>query len=235
MYKLVLFDIDDTLLDFKRSERVAFFETLQAFEIVNGQTAIFNRYQEVGHHLWKSFEKGIITKEFLRLERFNKIVQEFSLNVSVDKMSKCYLEALVTHTFKVKDAQEILQNCKENDCKIGVISNGFKEVQKRRLENADLLQYIDFVVTSDEIGIQKPDIEIFKYAIKKYSPKIKKENILMIGDRIESDIKGGNDFGIDTCWLNNTGQLTHENEVVHPTVIVKNLRDLKNIVMPKEM
>lgn len=210
-YKLVLIDLDDTLFDYPKTEKEAFrnsFKELGFFvesELGNEKKEeiyekIKDRYKDVNLQLWKDLEKGAVDKDRLKIVRFEKIIEEFDLKYNPYEMSELYLKKLGEGIFPFEAAEKL---CKylHSKYKVGIVTNGIKEVQHSRIENSTIAKYIDKIIISDEVGVNKPDKRIFEYAMNCFEIMDKSE-VIMIGDSLGADIKGGQNAGIDTCWVN---------------------------------
>lgn len=221
-YNLFLFDLDDTLLDFKASERLSFFLSLKTLGIEADET-FFKEYQEGNQTLWKLFEENKVTKEFLKVERFRKVFQKHGIEVDPALASSRYLDALPETVVLMDYAVEICEWLKGHG-ELGIITNGIQSVQHKRITNSKIAPYIDFLSVSDECGHAKPDVRFFDYTVKK-AKEFKKHSTLIVGDRLDADIKGAHNFGIDSCWFN-PGKLTNENDF-HPSFEVMHLSEIK--------
>ena len=210
-YKLVLIDLDDTLFDYPKTEKTAFrntFEELGFFvesKLSNDKKEeiyekIKDRYKDVNLQLWKDLEKGAVDKDRLKVVRFEKIIEEFDLKYDPYEMSELYLKKLGEGIFPF-EATEKLCEYLHSKYKVGIVTNGIKEVQYSRIENSEIAKYIDKIIISDEVGVNKPDKRIFEYAMN-YFEIMDKSEVIMIGDSLGADIKGGQNAGIDTCWVN---------------------------------
>ena len=137
--------------------------------------------------------------ELLR-QRFATFFSPLGIYEDPDIINYNYLTYLSNEVFFIKDAKEVCKKMKEK-CKVYVLTNGVERVQKKRLEKSGLLEYIDDVFISETVGSQKPDYSFYEYVYKKIG-KPDKTRIIMLGDSLSSDIQGGINFGIDTCWFN---------------------------------
>ena len=210
-YKLVLIDLDDTLFDYPKTEEAAFRSTFKELgffvesELSNDKKEeiyekIKDRYKDVNLQLWKDLEKGAVDKDRLKVVRFEKIIEEFDLKYNPYEMSELYLKKLGEGIFPF-EATEKLCEYLHSKYKVGIVTNGIKEVQHSRIENSAISKYIDKIIISDEVGVNKPDKRIFEYAMN-YFEIMDKSEVIMIGDSLGADIKGGQNAGIDTCWVN---------------------------------
>ena len=210
-YKLVLIDLDDTLFDYSKAEKLAFrntFEEMGFFEESKMEKdkreriykEIKERYKVINLQLWKDLENGVVDKNRLKVVRFEKIIDEFDLKYSSEKMSEIYLKKLGEGIFPF-EATEKLCKYLHSKYKIGIITNGIKEVQYPRIRNSVIAKYIDKIIVSDEVGVNKPDKKIFEHAVNHFGI-LDKNAVILVGDSLGADIKGGQNSGIDTCWVN---------------------------------
>ncbi|WP_026882461.1 YjjG family noncanonical pyrimidine nucleotidase [Clostridium akagii] len=223
-YEIILFDADDTLFDFKKSERQAFKNTMLEFNIEYDENYHLNIYQTINTAIWKDFEEGHITQAKLKVERFRRLSD--SLNVSFDenKFAKAYMNHLSNASFLFEDSLELIKSLHEN-YRLAIVSNGLKEVQNKRIRKSTISKYFEDIVVSDEVKVSKPDPKIFEYALNniKHTDKSK---VLIVGDSLTSDIQGGINFGIDTCWYNPKKM---DNKIgIIPTYEISNLIELKH-------
>jgi 2-haloacid dehalogenase len=225
-HKLFLFDLDDTLLDFKASEQLSFERTAQALGLAGDLTALFLHYQEINLALWRAFEGGTVTKDFLRVERFRKTFAENGLALDPEAASNLYLESLADTVVLIDGALQLCETL-AGFGEVGIITNGVEAIQNQRLVKSGLRQHISFVSTSEASGYAKPDVRFFEYASQMARPFAKQEAII-IGDRLDADILGANRYGIDSCWFN-PGRLANASEAV-PTYEANSLHDITRLL-----
>ncbi len=225
-YKLFLFDLDDTLLDFKASEQLSFERTAQALGLAGDLTALFLHYQEINLALWRAFEGGTVSKDFLRVERFRKTFAENGLALDPEAASNLYLESLADTVVLIDGALQLCETL-AGFGEVGIITNGVEAIQNQRLVKSGLRQHISFVSTSEASGYAKPDVRFFEYASRMARPFAKQEAII-IGDRLDADILGANRYGIDSCWFN-PGRLANSSEAV-PTYEANSLHDITRLL-----
>lgn len=202
-YKLFLFDADDTVLDFRGAERVALRDTLTRFQVPGGFDVFYPAYREVSGVLWKRLEDGEINQNFLKVERFRETLQKLHAEGNPALMNEDYMDGLCRIDMPMEGADELcrfLQPLGE----IGIATNGIFEVQSRRILTSSLGKYFSFNAISESCGFSKPDVRFFEYAATLAKP-FKKEQALMVGDR-EADIRGAENFGIDSCYFNPLGR-----------------------------
>ncbi|MCV2402806.1 pyrimidine 5'-nucleotidase [Marinomonas sp. C2222] len=222
-YKWVLFDADETLFHFDN-----FSGLKKLFERygVNFTQADFESYQMVNKPLWVDYQNGAITAAELQTKRFTQWANK--LSVSAKKLNSEFLDCMAEICEPLAGAKELLISLQKKNIKVGIITNGFAALQKVRLERTGFDSHISLLVISELVGIAKPHRDIFQYAFEKMETP-NKNQVLMVGDTLESDILGGNNFGFDTCWLNsNSKQAEH----IIPTYEVSTLSELEEILNP---
>jgi 2-haloacid dehalogenase len=210
-HRLFLFDLDDTLLDFKASEKLSFVRTLNALGVADGVDEMFVQYQKINVELWRRFERGEVAKDFLKVERFRSTFAANGLDLDAAAASHIYLESLSDTVVLIDGAQRVCEALAAVG-EVGVITNGVASIQGRRIESAGLGHHISFVATSEACGHAKPDVRFFEYTVKMARAFAKDETII-IGDRLDADILGANRFGIESCWFN-PGGLGNDTEAV---------------------
>ena len=198
-YKWLLFDADSTLFDYDKAEETAL---KKAFE-GNGlkcSEAYHKRYNRINKDLFDYLEKGLMTSKELRIKRFKLLFSEFDINLEAVSFSTTYLDNLSQCSLLLPDALEVIRELAENH-KLLIVTNGIGDVQRPRINNSDISDYIDGFVISEELGIAKPAKEYFDVAFEMMG-KPDKNDVLIIGDSLSSDMTGGVNYGIDTCWFN---------------------------------
>ncbi|MFW6311279.1 MAG: YjjG family noncanonical pyrimidine nucleotidase [Nanoarchaeota archaeon] len=226
MYKLILLDADGTLFDYDKAERFALEQALIQYSYKGDLKKIRTRYRDINFNLWEELEKGIITKDQLRTERFIKLFNEYDLQYDVNEFSNYYLERLGEGSFLIDGSEEI---CKYLNGKytLVILTNGMNKVQISRLEQSSIKQYINDIIVSEEIGVSKPNPYIFEYTLNRLNHS-DKDSVIIIGDSLTSDIQGGINFGIDTCWLNLDN--VQNKTSIKPKYSINSLDELANIL-----
>lgn len=203
MYSNLLFDADGTLFDYDRAEGKALAATFSdtGIPFSDNYTQI---YREINAQMWADFELGKISQVELRSERFGRLFQAINIEVDPRPFSEAYLTNLGNASELFDGALELLQALHGN-YKLLLITNGIPEVQRSRLAQSPIQDFFAAVIISGEIGVAKPDPAIFDAAFQAmgHPPK---EQTLIIGDSLTSDIQGGINYGIDTCWYNPDGR-----------------------------
>lgn len=228
-YDLFLFDLDDTLLDFRESERLSFFLSMESLGIKSQLDELFNLYQKENRLLWQLFEQAKTTKEHLKVERFRIIFDTFNVEVDPVLASNRYLEALPETVVLIDFAVEICEWLSKKG-EIGIITNGIHTVQTQRIMKSKIAPYIGFTSVSEACGFAKPDVRFFEHSAK-MAKNFAKHSSIVIGDRIETDILGAHNFGVDGCWFN-PGQLMRSHDVL-PRYEIKHLSEIQNIINPE--
>ena len=224
-YQWLLFDADDTLFDFDKAETEALARTFAAFDLsYNGST--IDNYRQVNSQIWLEFEQGVINQQQLRSERFARLFQLLALQVNAAAFSDRYLENLGRQTFMIDGAEALLETL-NGRFQLLLITNGIPEVQRPRIAASTIKQYFPKVIISGEVGAAKPHPKIFDAAFAAMGRPDKKD-VLIIGDSLNSDIRGGLNYGIDTCWYNPNGKTAVPS--TKPTYEIKTLSQLLKIV-----
>ena len=198
-YQWILFDADGTLFDYDKTETNAlanaFAEAGHAFD-----ATVRASYREINRQIWLAFERGEISQQELRARRFEQLFAAIGVEEDPESFSEVYLRHLADGTDLIEGAEEILEKLSE-ELGLMLITNGLKDVQRPRLAKSTIHGYFKDVVISDEIGSAKPAPEIFDVAFERMDDP-HKDDVLIVGDSLTSDIRGGRDYGIDTCWFN---------------------------------
>jgi len=161
-------------------------------------------YKRINHEVWRSFERGEITSLELRRIRFQRFCDEVGIDTNPESMSARYLEWLGRSAFLLDGASEVVEKLAAY-CRLAIVTNGLKDVQNGRFGLSPIKHHFDAIVISEEVGAQKPDPRIFEHAMERLG-KPDRRSVLMVGDSLSSDIQGGVNFGIDTCWFNPAGE-----------------------------
>jgi len=199
-HRLFLFDLDDTLLDFKASERLSFVRTMASLGLTGELGALFNDYQAINLALWRSFELGTVSKDFLKVERFRATFASHQLDCDPQRASHLYQDALADTVVLIDGALDLCAML-AGIGEVGIITNGIEQIQTRRIASSGLGPSISFVATSEACGFAKPDSRFFDYSTRMARRFVEQETVI-VGDRLDADILGANRFGIDSCWFN---------------------------------
>ena len=198
-YRFLLFDVDNTLLDFDANEAESFRSMMQEVGEVWTQE-IYETYRRMNINLWKMIERKEITLEEGINRRFSDLMAFYGKRVNGQKWEMIYRSYLNQGIQKIPQVDFVLQNLKKQGYKLYVITNGVEETQVSRMEKSGLGQYFENSFISGKVGAEKPSKEFFDY-VKSHIEGFEERTALVIGDSLTSDIKGGVDGGIDTCWF----------------------------------
>ena len=210
-HRLFLVDLDDTLLDFRASEQASFQRTMAQLDLRDGLDALFAQYQVTNLALWRLFEQGAVSKDFLRIERFRKTFADNGIALDPHAASDLYSEALADTVVLIDGAVALCETL-AGIGEVGIITNGAHAIQHRRIASSGLAPSLSFVATSETCGFAKPDSRFFEYA-SKMARSFTKPATVIVGDRLDADILGANRFGIDSCWFN-PGRLANASQAV---------------------
>ncbi|WP_277586332.1 YjjG family noncanonical pyrimidine nucleotidase [Psychrobacillus antarcticus] len=224
-YDVLIFDLDDTLLDFGMTEHNAFRLLFEEYGLPNGLNDYLGSYKAISKVLWDDLENGRTTLTELKVERFKRLFIEHALDIEPVLFGQKYIENLGNEVHMMEGVEEMFASMK--DFRIALLTNGFKDAQHARVNGSPLKNLFEVIITSEETGFQKPQKEIFAYALEKLQIS-DPTRVLMIGDSLTSDIQGGNNFGIDTCWFNPNRKLNETD--IQPTFEIHTWNTLAKIV-----
>ncbi len=199
MLNTVFFDVDDTLLDFKKAELVALSSTMKELGL-EPTDEILARYHVINRTQWELLERGEITREQVLSRRFSLLFEEYNIPCDVEKVKTLYEEFLSVGYYFIPGAPELLETL-HTKYDLYLVTNGTATIQRRRLESACILPYFKGLFISHEIGFNKPDPRYFEHCFSKIDG-FEKEKAVIVGDSLSSDIRGGNLVGVRTCWFN---------------------------------
>lgn len=198
-YTTLLFDLDDTLMDFGKAEDNAITLFYEKYGIPATQ-ANKQLYSQINQSKWKALEKGEITRKQLFYERFSELFDAFGIETDVIEANDVYLSFMAQSGFVFEGAEEICRELKKQ-YRMYIITNGAKKAQQGRLSGISLTECFDRIFISEEIGHNKPHKAFFDYVFENIAEK-DKSRCLVIGDSLSSDIAGAVNYGIDCCWIN---------------------------------
>lgn len=230
-YTCVLLDVDNTLLDFDAAERHALMDTLCHYELPHDAHAI-ETYHKINRELWDNLAKGQITRNKLFAVRFSLLKEALGLPSEGDsrEMSEFYSDQLATHADLLPGVLPFLEELSEV-ATLAIVSNGAAKVQNPRIEASGIYRYMDGIYISEKVGVSKPAAKIFDFALKDLGVT-DRSRVLMVGDDLLADIKGGLNAGLDTCWVNFA---RGENKTgIDPKYMIHSFEELYPIVMEPE-
>jgi putative hydrolase of the HAD superfamily len=221
----VFFDLDHTLWDFDKNSVLAFDKIFKIQHPTIDTNAFIEVYIPINQACWKLYQVDKITHEELRYNRLKESFDKLNYSISdedIDKIAHDYIEFLPDNNQLFEGAVEVLEYLypKYN---MHIITNGFAEVQQRKMYHSGLQKYFKTVTNSEMAGVKKPHQDIFKYALS--LAKANKQNAIMIGDCIDADVRGALNFGMNAIFFNEKGIQPDDNMIT-----IKHLLELKNIL-----
>lgn len=225
MIKAVFIDIDNTLLDFGACAKKAMQKTMEQHGLEYSDR-VFEVFDTINGSLWAQIELGKLTREGLRLVRWNKIFGVLGIDFDGVLFEDGFSANLWESAEKIPYAEQLLKYLHEKYT-VCAASNGGQEQQEHRLTIAGLIGYIDRVFTSELIGYSKPSKEFFDGCFARL-PRIEKSEVMLIGDSLQADISGALDYGLANCWFDYSGKGVCGGIV--PDRTVRSLEEIKNII-----
>ena len=199
MIEILLLDLDDTILDFHKAERIAIAKTFREFGI-DPTEEVLARYHVINKSCWERLETGEWTRDQVLVRRFEILFAEYDVNCDGTLVARSYEANLsIGHYFLPGAEEAVIALSKKY--KLYLASNGTAKVQAGRLKSADISKYFEEVFVSQELGANKPALEYFEKCFARI-PGFDKSKAIIVGDSLTSDILGGQNAGIATCWVN---------------------------------
>ena len=225
MIKNILLDMDNTILDFTRAERVAASKALAAMGI-QPTDELLKRYHEINEDQWRLFELGELEREQVKVRRYELLFDEMGVDASPRETAKVYEGLLGIGHYFMDGAVELLETL-SGEYRLYLATNGTSNVQKSRMSSSDISKYFQGIYISEDVGYNKPDPRYFEACFKDI-PSFIREETVMIGDSLTSDIKGGINAGIKTVWFNYEGK-SRDDSIV-PDYEVNSLDEIPALV-----
>lgn len=199
MIKNILFDLDDTIFDFGKEEKMALSKTLQMLKIPVTEENI-EKYSTINLALWKQLEKGMLTREEVKIRRFEEFFHWLGVNVNetAKRVDEYYRNELGQHPTYLRNAKEVLEEL-QGKARLYLVTNGAAATQKKRIEKSGAGDYFEDIFISEELGYHKPQAAFFSSVFERI-PDFWKEETVIVGDSLTSDIAGGIQSGIKTVW-----------------------------------
>lgn len=221
----ILFDLDNTLLDFNLGQQRALNRLIDSLDLPQGPDyqAI---YQEKNQEAWSLLEARKITMKALKFQRFQHFIEAIQWDADPQDLAHQYESNLSEEAILIQGAIEVLEQLAQDNT-IHIASNGISYIQRPRIESSGIGTYVEGIFLSEEIGWAKPQAEYFHHIfaeLNNFTP----QDYLMIGDSLKSDILGGNNVGIQTIWYNPQGQEQAQNII--PFYSIENLSNLPQLI-----
>ena len=223
----LFFDLDHTLWDFDKNSDLTFFKILKKNNLNIDVSKFLNSYHPINRKYWELYRENKVSKADLRYYRLSDTFKKLNYDINdnlINQLAIDYIEHLSDFNHLIPDTLIVLNSLKSN-YKMHIITNGFKEVQKRKLEKSKLIQYFDSVTISEDVGVKKPHKLIFDHALTAANANV--ENSVMIGDNFNADILGALGVGMKAIYydFHKTNEQEREN-----LIIIKNLKELIKIL-----
>lgn len=225
MIKNIIFDLDDTLLDFKRGE----YEGVRDILIAQGVTDLelaFKYYVKLNATIWQKIEQGYDSQPLLNT-RFSDTLAHFDIKSDGQQLEAIYRTKLNHNYHVIAGATTLLENLKKLDYTLIVGTNGLAKTQYSRLAGANIQKYFDMIFISEEIGFNKPDPQFFSHILNNET-HLTIDNTVMIGDKLSADIKGASAVNMKNIWFNPNND--NPSSTIKPTYIAQNYQDILDIV-----
>lgn len=229
MIRNILFDLDDTLLNFHLAEKNALTKTLIHLGIEPKEETL-SRYSTLNLSQWKLLEQEKITREEVKTRRYQLLFDEIGADCSAEYAAEYYENLLGVGHYFVDGAEELLRDLSK-EYRLYIVSNGTAKVQKSRIKSSGITKYINDIFISQLIGFDKPNVKFFNYCFSSI-PNFEKHETMIIGDSLSSDIIGGRNSGIITVWFNpaglrNSSNITPDHEIHHLLDLIPLLQTVK--------
>lgn len=224
MIKTVLFDLDDTIFDFKMSEKVALTKTFNDLGIKIDEK-IIALYSNYNISQWKRLELGEISREEVKVNRYRLLFEHIGVDVSPERATALYEDYLAVGHYFIDGAVDMLESL-YGRYDMYLVSNGAKKVQDGRLASADISRYFKDIFISETVGAEKPSKAFFDYCFERIK-NFECSSTVIIGDSLSSDIKGGINAGIRTIWFNPKHEKVQD---IVPDYRISSLSDIKPLL-----
>ncbi|QLB14224.1 noncanonical pyrimidine nucleotidase, YjjG family [Mannheimia granulomatis] len=223
-YQWILFDADETLFSFNSYLGL---KSMLARYHIDFSEQDYQEFQAINKPLWVAYQNNEITAQDIQTRRFAKLSEQ--TGVTPFQLNQELMAEMAWVSKPLEGVIETL-NALYGKVKMGIITNGFTELQRKRLLNTQTEHFFEILVVSEQIGAAKPDRQVFDYAFA-LMDEFDRTKVLMVGDTLASDILGGNNSGIDTCWLN-VSKIKNETHI-KPTYEIHNIKQIIEIVEGK--
>lgn len=228
-HKHIFFDLDHTLWDFDANSKEALSEIYEEFKLaskgVGDMDEYLERYKAINNECWSLYRVGEMPKEVLRTERFRRTLKIYDVEDQelVEQLASEYLRISPIKTNLIDGTIDVLEYLKAKDYPLHILTNGFEEVQHIKMDRSGLRPYFEYVITSEQVGVKKPDERAFLEAAS--IAKADRNTAAMIGDNLEVDVLGAKRVGIKEVFFN-PHKIDHQEDILHE---VHHLTELKNL------
>ena len=202
----IFFDLDHTLWDFNENSRHAFSKIFKIKKIDLELENFIKLYNTVNQKYWKLYRENLISHQYLRIKRLEESFHLSGINLNstdLDEINNLYIRLLTSFNHLIPGTLSLIKFLKRN-YRLSIITNGFEDIQQKKINNSGLKNYFDQIVTADKVGYKKPNPKIFKKALKKNN--LDSSNCLMIGDTFEADILGALKINMQAIHFNSNNE-----------------------------
>ncbi len=220
-YDVILFDSDNTLFDHEKHEKAALYEAFNEYGTPLTDS-LYELYRGINNDVWKEFEKGIALPDGPLIERFRRLNARAGTGLDEERINSLYVASLANQCSPFPDSHLVCSTLSKTH-KLYIITNGTHEVQTRRYERSPLRPFFSGLFTATDVGVPKPSREYFERVLSELDIKDKSRAVI-VGDSLSSDILGGVNSGIDTCWFNPRGDKNSSG--IFPTYEISDLKQL---------
>ena len=224
MIEFLLLDLDDTILDFHKAERIGITKTLEDFGL-QATEEVLTTYSAINKKHWEMLERGELTREEVLTGRFKALFAQFGMDVDATACARRYEQHLSVGHYFLPGAEEAVERLSEK-YRLFLVSNGTASVQKGRMTSANLYHFFEKVFVSQEIGFNKPAKEYFDRCFAQI-PDFDPQRAMIVGDSLTSDILGGINAGISTCWVNPKDMAA---DTIQPDYQIKSITELEQLL-----
>ncbi len=224
MMEFLFLDLDDTILDFHKAERIAIGKTFRFFHLEPTEE-VLGRYHEINRWHWEQLEQGKLTRDQVLVNRFQALFAEMGLEVDGRACAGVYEKNLAVGHYFLPGAEEAVASLSRR-YRLFLASNGTASVQKGRMTSANLYRFFERVFVSQEVGFNKPSKAYFERCFSQI-PDFDREKAIMVGDSLTSDIQGGINAGIKTVWVNPEGKAAGK---IRPDYEIQSLSQLERLL-----
>ena len=225
MIEFLFLDLDDTILDFKKAEKLAIRKTIESFgaEVTD---EILHRYHLINKAHWEMLERGELTRDQVLVQRFAVLFSELGIQVDATACARAYEKNLAIGHYFLPGAEEAVDRLSKK-YRLFLASNGTASVQKGRMTSANLYRFFEKVFVSQEIGYNKPSFDYFNACFAQI-PGFDPKKAIMVGDSLTSDILGGINAGIATCWVAAADTPAHP--TIRPDYRIESIAQLESLL-----
>lgn len=225
-YKVILLDFDDTIVDFHDAEIKAYAYLMDQYQVPK-HLHNYEQFKAINQAHWEAFQRGELSREEVLSFRFIETFKYYNMSIDGKKADMTFREGLANAPIKLLEGVEDLLAYTQHQFVLAIVTNGVKETQHKRLNQMNIKSKMQHIFISDELGVQKPKVAFFDKVFNVMSEYTKKD-FMIVGDSLTSDIQGGINAGIDTCWFNHRQLDNHSG--IEPTYTITHIKELVEIL-----